>query len=101
MNSQEIKTKGFALIEEAINVIEEASKTPIQLFNDDIDCDNIDEYPYAYYVTKHNMYLTGNIMKLIDGKAEIFMNGEEWGEIYSIPINEIPVESLFLLMDYI
>ena len=102
MNSQEIKTKGFTLIDEAINKIKEASKTPIQLFNyDDVDCDNINEYPYAYYITKHGMYLGGNVMKLDNENAVVHMTGEDWGELYTIPINELPVESLFLLMDYI
>lgn len=98
-----LSKRGFDCIEKAINTLKNAGA--VVFFDvEDFDCpnDEIYEFPYAYYVTKHAFYLQGHVSGLDgEGYAHVHMTGEDWGEIRSIPINELPVESIFELLKLI
>ena len=101
--AKRLNKRGFKCIDDAIKLLKKVEATVFfEVDDDDDDHDYIYDFPYAYQVTKHGFYIQGNVCGLDgEGNAEVFMTGEDWGELRTIPINEVPVESIFALLELI
>lgn len=90
-------------------ISEETKNKPLILFEfDKVDTDegiSIDEMydmPYAYYVDKWGYYCEGRIARIEgDDVVMIFTSESDYGEEYYLNLNEVPIESLVAVLDYI
>jgi hypothetical protein len=76
---------------------------PLVLFDpEEVDNDNVYIYPYGYYVDKYGYNLCGVIMSVHEQKAKLFVtNGDSWGDIIDISLNDIPFESRIDILEYL
>jgi len=104
MKHLKLETKANEAVNEMIDIIKNVS---LDIFNpeqtDDDHKNHIEpyDYPYGFYITKHGFCVQGNVMNIKDGVANLFLTGEDWGDIYPLPINELPIESMIEILRYI
>jgi len=103
--TQRFVKKSWKMIDNAIKILKDATmEKPLILFTDEQveECsDGIYDYPYGYFITKHGFYVQGNAMQVHNGEVTLFLTGEDWGDLHVLPINEMPVESIIGLVDFL
>ena len=83
------------------------AENPLVLFDsskvdeDDELRDNLYDFPYGYFVSKHGFYVQGAIMKVKGNNVTLFLTGEDWGDTHELEVDELPYSSLVELLTYI
>ena len=106
MNKAEIKTMQ-ALANQAIANVFNAIKTltaekPLIVFNrEEADVDSVLDLPYGFNVDKYGYYEQGAIYKVEGDAVELFLTGDNWGQIYHTELCWIPYDQQVDLLDYL
>jgi hypothetical protein len=83
-------------------------KSPLILFDKDkidteegISNDEVYDFPYGYFVGKHEDHLSGVVQKVEGNEVSLFLTGEEFGSIYEITLDQLPFGSQIELLTYL
>lgn len=92
-------------IRSVIDTIRTATKEkPLTLFtvrDDENFQDEIYDYPYGYFVSKHSYYVQGQVMTVNGDEVVLFLTGEDWGDLHHTELSQLPFESLVDLLSYL
>lgn len=101
---QELQNQANEIIEKILETIRTATaEKPLTLFSEDDENieDEIYEFPYGFFVSKHSYYVQGQVMTVKGDDVTLFLTGEDWGEHHEMGLNELPIESLIGLLEFI
>ena len=91
-------------IRSVIDAIRTATaEKPLTLFNSEDENleDEIYDYPYGYFVSKHSFYIQGQVMSVKGDEVVLFLTGEDWGDLHHTELSQLPFESLVDLLSYL
>lgn len=94
MRVNEIRTEISKMIKE----LNTKKMVIFSLEDEDIE-DNIYDYPYGFIVSKYGHYLQGNVSEINNGVASLVLGGEDFGDIITIHIEELPTETILELYE--
>jgi len=92
---------------DCVHKVYEAIKTltgwnPLIVFNkDEADVDSVLDLPYSFNVDKYGYYEQGAIHKIEGEAVELFLTGDNWGQIYHTELCWIPFEQQLDILTYL
>jgi hypothetical protein len=92
-------TEHIALVHQAVKEL--TAENPLILFDKEQEdlSDIVYDFPYAYYVEKYGYHISGVVYKVCGDEVEMFLTGEEYGDMHQLKLYEIPHTSLIDILD--
>jgi hypothetical protein len=106
MKKEELLTMqsvGNSIVRDVYNAIKTlTAEKPLIVFNkDEADVDSVLDLPYSFNVDKYGTYEQGAVHKIEGEAVELFLTGDNWGQIYHTELCWIPFEQQLDLLTYL
>ena len=103
---KDLHDKAISIENELVTTIaEKTAKKPLRLFKNPEEKmmdGTIYDYPYGYWVDKHDCYNEGRIMSVQGEKVTLYMTGEGFTDnMFKTTLWSIPFDSLIDLLKYL
>jgi hypothetical protein len=98
-----MRSIGNDIVHNVYNAIKDlTAENPLIVFNkEEADVDNVLDLPYSFNVDKYGTYEQGAIYKVEGENVELFLTGDNWGQIYHTELCWIPFEQQLDLLNYL